>query len=73
MASIVKRGKSYAVVYTDTVDEKKKQKWETYYSLEDAQQRKELLKLCSNIRTEVRRQCVQTVEQFLRNMWSYME
>lgn len=64
MASIVKRNKSYAVVYTDTTGEKKRQKWETYYSLEEAQQRKGLLELCLNIRTEVRRQCVQTVEQF---------
>lgn len=64
MASIVKRNKSYAVVYTDTTGEKKKQKWETYYSLEEAQQRKELLELCSNTRAEVRRQLVQTVEQF---------
>lgn len=64
MASIVKRNKSYAVVFTDTSGEKKKQKWETYYSLEEAKQRKELLELCSHTRTEVRRQCVQTVEQF---------
>ena len=64
MASIVKRNKSYAVVYTDTSGEKKRQKWETYYSLEEAQQRKELLELCSHTRTKVRRQCVQTVEQF---------
>ncbi|WP_283675180.1 tyrosine-type recombinase/integrase [Butyricicoccus sp. Marseille-Q5471] len=64
MASIVKRNKSYAVVYTDTTNEKKRQKWETYYSLEEAQQRKELLELCSHTRTEVHRQCVQTVEQF---------
>lgn len=64
MASIVKRNKSYAVVYTDITGDKKKQKWETYYSLEEAEQRKELIELCSHTRTEVRRQCVQTVEQF---------
>ena len=64
MASIVRRGKSYVVVYTATINEEKKQKWETYHSLADAQQRKELLELCSNTRTEVHRQRVQTVEQF---------
>ena len=64
MASIVKRNKSYAVVYTDTSGEKKRQKWETYYSLEEAEQRKELLELCSNTRTEARLQRVQTVKEF---------
>lgn len=64
MASIVKRNKSYAVVYADTTGEKKRQKWETYYSLEEAQQRKEVIELCSHTRTEVRRQCVQTAEHF---------
>lgn len=65
MASIVKRGKSYAVVYTATVSGEKKQKWETYRSLAEAQQRKELLELCSNTRAEVRQQRMQTVESLL--------
>ena len=54
MASIVKRNKSYAVVYTDTTGERKRQKWETYYSLTEAEQRKELLELCASARTEAR-------------------
>ncbi len=65
MASIVKRNKSYAVVYTDTTGERKRQKWETYHSLAEAEQRKELLELCANTQAEARRQQKQTVAGLL--------
>lgn len=65
MASIVERGKSFSVVYTTTINGQRKQKWETYYSLAEAEQRKELLELCTNTKTEVRRRREQTVENLL--------
>ena len=65
MASIVNRGKNYSVVYTAIVNGEKKQKWDTYRSLAEAQQRKELIELCANTRAEVRRQQVQTGESIL--------
>lgn len=40
MAAIVKRNKSYAVVYTTTLNGVRKQKWETYHSMEEAERRK---------------------------------
>ena len=43
MASIVQRGKGYSVVYYTMICGEKKQKWETYYTTEDAQRRKELV------------------------------
>ena len=45
MASIVKREKSYSVVYYQQGDpgDSKKQKWETFHSLQQAQERKEEL------------------------------
>lgn len=70
MASIVKRNKSYAVVYTDTTGERKRQKWETYYSLTEAEQRKELLELCASARTEARCRQKQTVAGLL---YQYIE
>lgn len=36
MASIVKRNKSFSVVYTTYTEGRKKQKWETYHSYEAA-------------------------------------
>lgn len=63
MASIIKRGKSFSVVYTTTINGQRKQKWETYYSLAEAEKRKELLELCTNTRAEVHRQ--PTVESLL--------
>lgn len=47
MASIVTRGKSYSVVYMDTVDGARKQKWETYPTLEKAKIRVEQINLCT--------------------------
>lgn len=45
MASIVQRGKSYSVVYTKRTNDGKKQKWETYYSYDEAVRRKEQIEL----------------------------
>ena len=45
MASIVKRNKSFSVVYTSYEDGKKKQRWETYHSYEAALHRKEQVEL----------------------------
>ena len=45
MASIVKRNKSFSVVYTSYEGGKKKQRWETYHSYEAALHRKEQLEL----------------------------
>jgi len=45
MASIVKRGNSYSVVYyhQNNAGGAKKQKWETFHSLQQAQERKDEL------------------------------
>lgn len=45
MASIVKRNKSFSVVYTSYQGGKKKQRWETYHSYEAALHRKEQVEL----------------------------
>ena len=45
MASIVKRNKSFSVVYTSYESGKKKQRWETYHSYEAALHRKEQVEL----------------------------
>lgn len=45
MASIVKRNKSFSVVYTLYEEGKKKQRWETYHSYEAALHRKEQVEL----------------------------
>ena len=45
MASIVKRNKSFSVVYTSYEGGKKKQRWETYHSYEAALHRKEQIEL----------------------------
>ena len=45
MASIVRRNKSFSVVYNICDGEKKRQKWETYHSYEAALRRKEQLDL----------------------------
>lgn len=41
MASIVKRGSSYSLVYMMTVHGRRKQKWETYRSLDEAEKERE--------------------------------
>jgi len=65
MASIVKRGNSYSVVYMTTIQGKRKQKWETYHALEEAEQRKHFLHLCQEISTSRRNEHVDTVEDLM--------
>lgn len=65
MASIVKRGNSYCVVYYTVTHGERKQKWETYYTLEEAEQRRELLKLCERQRKKRDSKTVETVAQFM--------
>ena len=43
MVCIVKRGKSYGVIYYIYVDGVRKQKWETYHSEAEALRRKEVV------------------------------
>lgn len=45
MASIVQRNKSFSVVYNIYDGDKKKQKWETYHSYEEALHRKEQVEI----------------------------
>lgn len=52
MASIVKRNKSFSVVYTSYENGKKKQRWETYHSYEAALHRKEQVELIQAKRKE---------------------
>lgn len=61
MASIVKRGNSYSVVYMATVGGQRKQKWETYRSLDEAEKRKRLLDLYRNVQTKRQNEYVDTV------------
>lgn len=65
MASIVTRGKSYSVVYMDTVDGARKQKWETYHSLEKAKIRVEQINLCCRQKKARDTHLVETVEQLM--------
>lgn len=50
MESIVKRGKSFSVVYTYHEEGKRKQRWETYHSYEAAVRRKEQVELIRTAR-----------------------
>ena len=61
MASIVKRGNSYSVVYMETVGDQRKQKWETYRSLGEAEKRKRLLDLYRDVQTKKRNEPIDTV------------
>lgn len=61
MASIVKRGNSYSVVYMATVHGQRKQKWETYHSLDEAEQRRQILNLVQKIKTRKRREHIDTI------------
>lgn len=65
MASIVKRGGSYSVVYTVTVNGLRKQKWETYRTLDEAEQRKQTLDLCRKVKTGKRGKHIDTVEELI--------
>lgn len=49
MASIVKRGKIFSVVYTYHEEGKRKQRWETYHSYEPAVRRKEQVELIRTV------------------------
>ena len=61
MASIVKRGNSYSVVYMTSIQGQRKQKWETYHSLDEAEQRKQFLNLCQKIKTRKKDEHIDTV------------
>ena len=65
MASIVRRNKSFSVVYTIYKGGKKKQKWETYHSYEAALRRKEQLDLIQLYEKERARYQEGTLAQFL--------
>ena len=60
MASIVKRNKSFSVVYTAYPEGVKKQKWETYHSYEAALQRKEQIELIQAQQRETAKSCRNT-------------
>ena len=51
--SIVKRNKSFGVVYTSYEGGKQKQHWETYHSYEAALHRKEQVELMQKVEEEV--------------------
>lgn len=61
MASIMKRGNSYSVVYMATVHGQQKQKWETYHSLHEAKERKQILDLCQKIKTRKKGEHIDTI------------
>lgn len=65
MASIVKRGNSYSVVYMTTVQDQRKQKWETFHSLDEAEQRKQILELCQGTKARKRGKHIDTVEDLM--------
>lgn len=65
MASIVKRNKSFSVVYTTYEGDEKKQKWETYHSYEAALNRKEQLNLVQQYEKERAQYKEGTLAQFL--------
>ena len=79
MASIVKRNKSFSVVYTTYTEGRKKQKWETYHSYEAALQRKELIELIQAQQKEKLQSHAETLVDLLREYvalygqshWSY--
>ena len=66
MASIVRRNKSFSVVYTIYDGGKKKQKWETYHSYEAAVRRKEQLDLIQQHETERAKYREGSLAQFLQ-------
>ncbi len=79
MASIVKRNKSFSVVYTAYPEGVKKQKWETYHSYEAALQRKEQIELIQAQQKEKLQSHAETLADLLREYvtlygqshWSY--
>lgn len=79
MASIVKRNKSFSMVYTSYEGGKKKQRWETYHSYEAALQRKEQIELIQAKQKENLQSHAETLSDLLweyvtlygRSRWSY--
>ena len=65
MASIVKRGKSYSVVYSTYTNGVHKQKWETYHSEDEALRRKEVVESWLRIRQKKTIGKIETVEQLV--------
>lgn len=65
MASIVKRGNSYSVVYMTTIHGRRKQKWETYRSLSEAEKRKQTLELCQEVKIRKRNEHIDTVDDLM--------
>lgn len=79
MASIVKRNKSFSVVYTSYEGGKKKQRWETYHSYEAALHRKEQVELVQTKQKEGLQNHADNLAQLLKEYvelygqthWSY--
>ena len=69
MASIVKRGKSYSVVYSTYINGSHKQKWETYHSEAEALRRKEVVESWQRVRQKKMTGKIETVEQLV---WAYV-
>lgn len=65
MAAIVRRRNSFSVVYYITTEGQRKQKWETYHSLGEAQRRRELLKIYEDQRRRLTYSKVETVEKLM--------
>lgn len=65
MASIVKRGNSYSVVYMTTVCGQRKQKWETYHSSEEAERRKQTLDMYDQSKRRKADHQIETVAQLM--------
>ena len=65
MASIVKRGSSYSVVYRTTVRGRRKQKWETYRSSEEAERRKQTLDMYYQSKRRKEAHQIETVAQLM--------
>lgn len=65
MASIVKRGNSYSVVYMTTVCGQRKQKWETYHSSEEAERRKRTLDMYDQSKRKKEDHQIETVAQLM--------
>ena len=65
MASIVKRGNSYSVVYITTVCGQRKQKWETYHSSEEAARRKQTLEMHYQSKQRKEEHQIETITQLM--------
>lgn len=65
MASIVKRGNSYSVVYMTTVRGQRKQKWESYHSREEAERRKQTLDMYYLAKRRKEAHQIETVAQLM--------